>query len=107
MLPHTTQAAILETGVDEVWRARLARGDPFEAPLQTERVNADSRCLQFEPVHAAILLLSSLLSSVGLGCISCQAVKCQQLCGSARQFVSAESYVWWPPRRWKSIWRTG
>ncbi len=32
-----------------MWRARLARGDPFEEPLQTERVNADSRWLQFEP----------------------------------------------------------
>ena len=32
------QEAILQKGVDDVWHARLARGDPFEDPLQKEQV---------------------------------------------------------------------
>jgi hypothetical protein len=32
------QEAILQKGVDAVWHARLARGDPFEDPLQREQV---------------------------------------------------------------------
>lgn len=32
------QEAILEKGVDAVWRARVGRGDPFQGPLHAARV---------------------------------------------------------------------
>jgi hypothetical protein len=38
LLVPTVQEAILQKGVDDVWHARLARGDPFEDPLQREQV---------------------------------------------------------------------
>lgn len=37
------QAAILESGIDSVWRARLASGDPFEAPLKKHKVRYHRR----------------------------------------------------------------
>ena len=38
LLALLVQEAILQKGVDDVWHARLARGDPFEDPLQREQV---------------------------------------------------------------------
>jgi len=37
---HAQQEAILEKGVDAVWRARMGRGDPFQDPLHAARVEA-------------------------------------------------------------------